>query len=135
MPDVGHLLQEAREQKRISLEDAERELKIRQKFLVALENDQRNHVLDPIYMRGFLKNYARYLGLDPAEVMRIYDDGVEPVPVLPPPAPPNRPELKPPVMAILPPPPEPKSAWSIRRRSRRRRSGPFLRSPKSRSAG
>jgi cytoskeleton protein RodZ len=110
MPDVGHLLQEAREQKQINLEDAEQELKIRQKFLVALENDQRNHVLDPIYMRGFLKNYARYLGLDTAEIMRIYDGGVEPVPVLPPATPPSRPALKPPVIAVPPPATEPRSA-------------------------
>jgi len=102
MPDVGHLLQDAREQKRITLEDVERELKIRQKFLVALENDQRNHVLDPIYMRGFLTNYARFLGLDPAEIMRLYDGGVQPPSVLPPPAPPARPALKPPVMAAPP---------------------------------
>jgi cytoskeleton protein RodZ len=101
MPDVGHLLQDAREQKRLTLEDVERELKIRQKFLVALENDQRNHVLDPIYMRGFLKNYARFLGLDPAEVMRLYDGGVQPPSVLPPLAPPVRPALKPPVMGVL----------------------------------
>lgn len=84
MPEVGQMLREARERKGISLEEAEQELKIRQKFLVALENNHRNGVLPEIYMRGFVKNYARYLGLDPAQIMAIYTGRPEPQPVLPP---------------------------------------------------
>lgn len=88
MPEVGQMLREARERKRVSLEEAESELKIRQKFLAALENNQRNGVLPEIYMRGFLKNYARYLGLDAAQILTVYGGRLEPQPVLPPPPPP-----------------------------------------------
>jgi cytoskeletal protein RodZ len=82
------MLREARERNRVSLEEAERELKIRQKFLAALENNQRNGVLPEIYMRGFLKNYARYLGLDSTQILLTYGGKVEPQIVLPPPPPP-----------------------------------------------
>lgn len=72
MPEAGKILREARERKNLKLADVERELKIRQRFLSALEDNQRNTVLEEIYMRGFIKNYARFLGLDPDHILRLY---------------------------------------------------------------
>lgn len=75
MTEVGQMLREAREDKGIDLKEVERALKIRRKFLMALENDQPINELHDIYLKGFLRSYARYLDLDPDQVVQSYGSG------------------------------------------------------------
>ena len=75
MPEVGHILRKAREDKGIDLKEVERAIKIRRKFLIALENDQPINELSDIYIKGFLKIYALYLELDPDHVVQSYGSG------------------------------------------------------------
>lgn len=77
MPEVGSILREAREAKNVDLKEVERVLKIRRKFLNALETDQPISELNDIYVRSFLKGYAAYLGLDPEHIAQLY--GIGPV--------------------------------------------------------
>jgi cytoskeleton protein RodZ len=70
---VGELLREARNSRGFTLVDAERETKIRQKYLTALEEDDVSSLPGPLYVRGFLRKYAAFLGMDPDEVLHIYD--------------------------------------------------------------
>lgn len=72
MGDLGNLLREAREKKSLSLEQAEADTRIRYKFLVALENEDYAALPAPAYVKGFLKTYAAYLGLDPQQVLALY---------------------------------------------------------------
>jgi cytoskeleton protein RodZ len=73
MGDVGQLLQEARQQKGVSLEQVEEATRIRQKFLKALEEENYTALPAEAYVKGFLRNYALYLGLDPEEVLALYE--------------------------------------------------------------
>jgi len=73
MGDLGQLLQEAREQKGVSLEQVEEATRIRQKFLKALEEGNYTALPAEAYVKGFLRNYALYLGLDPEEVLALYE--------------------------------------------------------------
>jgi cytoskeletal protein RodZ len=51
----------------LSLADVERQTKIQESYLVALEGD-RHDELPPVYLRGLLRNYATYLGLSPDDL-------------------------------------------------------------------
>jgi cytoskeletal protein RodZ len=73
MGELGELLRHTREEKGISLEKAEEATRIRQKYLVALEEGQYDVLPTPGHIPGFLRNYARYLGLDVKEVEALYD--------------------------------------------------------------
>jgi cytoskeletal protein RodZ len=62
---LGQTLRAAREGKRWDLARAERETRIRARYLAALEAGDYADLPDPVYTRGFIRNYARWLGLDP----------------------------------------------------------------------
>jgi cytoskeleton protein RodZ len=70
---LGEVLRTAREERGISLDEAERGTKIRQKYLTALEDDNMAALPGPVYARGFVRNYASYLELDMDEVMELFD--------------------------------------------------------------
>ena len=59
----------AREAKGVDLLRAERETKIRRQYLAAMERGAWEELPAGVYARGFLRNYAIYLGLDPDEVL------------------------------------------------------------------
>lgn len=63
-PGIGHLLEHARLRRGVSLEEAERATLIRKDYLQRLESDDHSAMPEPIYVRGFVKAYADYLGLD-----------------------------------------------------------------------
>ena len=68
----------AREAKGLSLIDAERGTRIRQKYLVALEDDTPAALPGPTYARGFVRNYASYLEIDVDEALYLYDTQSQP---------------------------------------------------------
>lgn len=70
--DVGAALREARERRRISLEELARTTKIGLATLRALERNQVDHLPGGIFLRGFLRAYARQVGLDPEDTVRRY---------------------------------------------------------------
>jgi cytoskeletal protein RodZ len=59
----------AREAKGVDLYRAERDTKIRARYLGALERGDYRELPGAVYTKGFLRNYALYLGLDPEEVL------------------------------------------------------------------
>jgi cytoskeletal protein RodZ len=59
----------ARERKGVDLYRAERDTKIRARYLAALEQGEYGELQGDVYTKGFLRNYATYLGLDPEEVI------------------------------------------------------------------
>ena len=75
---LGDMLRDARESRGISLTEAERATKIRQKYLAALEEDNIAALPSPVYGRGFLRNYAVYLGLNTDEVLELYEESRQP---------------------------------------------------------
>ncbi|MDP8955734.1 MAG: DUF4115 domain-containing protein [Actinomycetota bacterium] len=88
-PRVGEKLRAARERRGASLEQAAEATRISKRYLQALEDDSPlDDLLNPAYGRLFLKNYAKYLNLDPDEVA-------------PPPA--EQPPMEPPAVDVLRP--------------------------------
>lgn len=64
---LGDRLRQAREAKGIALEDAARATKIRVPRLRDLESGDFSNFPSLVYAKGFLKNYAEYLGVDASE--------------------------------------------------------------------
>ena len=69
-PSLPDRLTAARERKGVDLVRAERETKIRVRYLSALESGDYRDLPGAVYTKGFLRNYAIYLGLDPDDVLR-----------------------------------------------------------------
>ena len=70
MPELGKTLQQARVARGLTLEDCERDTRISKRYLDALEREDWKIFPAPVYSRAFLRTYAQYLGLDPAQLMR-----------------------------------------------------------------
>ncbi|HSJ57382.1 MAG TPA: RodZ domain-containing protein [Anaerolineae bacterium] len=64
---LGDWLRHRREELGIDLNQAEIETRIRRRSLEALESEEFDALPDLVVGRGFLRNYAAYLGLDPHE--------------------------------------------------------------------
>ena len=64
---ISERLQAAREARGVDLFRVERDTKIRMKYLTAMEQGDFAALPADVYARGFLRNYASYLGLDPDE--------------------------------------------------------------------
>ena len=69
---LGTVLRTAREARFIDLARVERDIKIRVRYLSALERGDYRDLPEPIYTRGFLRNYGLYLGLDPEYLIDLY---------------------------------------------------------------
>ena len=69
---LGEMLRTAREAKGVDLTRVERETKIRERYLAALENGDYDDLPGAVYTRGFLRNYGAYLGLDGEELIDLY---------------------------------------------------------------
>ncbi|MDO8569961.1 MAG: helix-turn-helix domain-containing protein [Candidatus Daviesbacteria bacterium] len=72
MRTVGQILREEREAKFYTLEDVEKNIKIRKEILIALEADNYQKLPPPTFVQGFIKNYAKFLGLDREKLLAIY---------------------------------------------------------------
>ncbi len=68
-PPLPERLFTARERKGVDLYRAERDTKIRAHYLAALERGDYAELPGAVYTKGFLRNYALYLGLDPEDVL------------------------------------------------------------------
>ena len=67
MPSLGDSLRQQREKRGITLDQAAADTRIREKFLKALEDGDLQSLPGAVYTKGFLRNYAEYLGLDDQE--------------------------------------------------------------------
>ena len=64
MFEIGNSLREARLRRQIEFAEAEHGTKIRGKYLRALEDERFELLPSHTYVKGFLRSYAEYLGLD-----------------------------------------------------------------------
>jgi cytoskeletal protein RodZ len=65
---IGEILKRTRESKNLTIETVNRETKISVVMIRALEQDDLESFGSETYLKGFLRNYARYLGLDPDQL-------------------------------------------------------------------
>jgi cytoskeleton protein RodZ len=61
---IGEILKRTRESKNLSIEDVNEQTKISVAVIRALEQDDMESFASETYLKGFLKNYAIFLGLD-----------------------------------------------------------------------
>ena len=64
MFEIGSSLREARERRGLSPEDVQKAIRIRDRYLNALEEERWELLPGEAYVQGFLRTYADYLGLD-----------------------------------------------------------------------
>lgn len=75
---LGIYLRETREAKELTLDDAVTALKIRRYILEGFEQGEFNAVdASSVQIRGFIRNYARFLGLDEVLVLQYYESALQ----------------------------------------------------------
>ena len=72
MRTVGEILSEKRKQLGLSLENIEKETKIRKKFLEAIEKNNFPQIEGSTVVKGFIRNYALILNLDPENLLAVF---------------------------------------------------------------
>jgi helix-turn-helix protein len=69
---IGPALRKARQTRGKSIEEASRDTRIRGEYLQALEREAFGSLRGDVYVRGFLRSYSSYLGLNPDKVVSVY---------------------------------------------------------------
>lgn len=77
---LGATLRAAREARGWTLEDVEKTTRIRAKYLAALEAGELGIMPSPLQARGFLRNYAAHLGLNPDQALKQLDEAIKQAP-------------------------------------------------------
>lgn len=77
MEEIGRSLLEARERLSLTLDEAERATRIRASHLQALERGDFDALPSPVQARGFLNNYADFLGLDADAILLQYAETLQ----------------------------------------------------------
>lgn len=72
MSSIGQILKKARDEKGFDLEEIHLKIKISSAALKALEEDKIEKIVDFIYAKSFLKQYANFLGLDGQALSKQY---------------------------------------------------------------
>jgi transcriptional regulator with XRE-family HTH domain len=73
MSGLGERLRAAREEKELSPEQVAEETKIPLYYVQALEDESFGVFSSDLHARGFIRNYASFLGLDPEEILALHD--------------------------------------------------------------
>ena len=83
MDELGTILREARETKGLTAVQVQERTRISARFIEAMEDGRYQDLPTPVHVRGFLKNYARFLGLDPQPLLARYElsQNHRPVPI------------------------------------------------------
>lgn len=69
---IGETLRAARHEQGKTLADAAAETRVREAYLAALEEEQFEVLGGDVYVKGFLRSYARFLELDPEPLLEAY---------------------------------------------------------------
>lgn len=69
---LGSLLRRSREERHIDLDEAVSATRIRRNYLEALENEEWSKLPSQVFVKGFLRSYAEFLGLDKEMVRNCY---------------------------------------------------------------
>ena len=74
MKEIGEKLKKARESMGITIEEAATDLKLRPSQLENIEQGNREAFKDIFYLKMFIKNYSKYLGLDYDEMVEEFNE-------------------------------------------------------------
>src|SRR3989304_4834217 len=71
MENLGEYIKKEREKKGITLEEAAKATRIRKTYLQAIEGGDFS-IQSPVFMKGFLRSYAEFIGLDSTDIIGRY---------------------------------------------------------------
>lgn len=72
MGELGKKFRKAREAKELSFDDVSNVIKISARMLKAIEEEQYDQLPGGVFNKGFIRAYAKHLGLDPEEAVNEY---------------------------------------------------------------
>lgn len=72
MKSIGVVLKDAREEKGLSINDVAESTKVRQKYIVAIEESDWAKLPGRAYTSGFIKRYAQEVGMDPEKTLAYF---------------------------------------------------------------
>jgi Helix-turn-helix domain len=73
--NLGTLLRSRRQAQGLTLAQASAATRVRAVNLAAIEDGEMRRLAAPVYARGYVRAYARYLGLDPDEIVAMIPSG------------------------------------------------------------
>jgi|SRR3989338_1016541 len=73
MESLGQYLKKERELRGVTIEEIANITRISSRFLNALENDDFSSLPSEVFVKGFLRAYTKCVGIDPNEVISIYE--------------------------------------------------------------
>jgi cytoskeletal protein RodZ len=76
MPGLGEEFRAAREARHLSLSDVSEQIHIRTVYLQCLEDEDWSAIAAPVYVRGFIRTYARFLGLHGEEAVAVFNESI-----------------------------------------------------------
>ena len=69
---LGEKLKIAREARSLDIDQVQKQTHINSRVLIALEDGRCDEILTPTYVKGFIKKYALFLGLDARDILKEY---------------------------------------------------------------
>lgn len=77
MTSIGTVLQEKRVQQGRTLQEVSDALNIKKEYLEALESETYDVIPGAVFVKGFIRNYGNYLGLDGPKIVEQYKASYE----------------------------------------------------------
>ena len=74
MKEIGIKLKEKREENGVSVEEAAEDLKLRPSQIISLEEGKKEDFDDVFYLKYFIRDYGKYLGLDGEHLMDEFNE-------------------------------------------------------------
>ena len=74
MKEIGEKLKQTRESMGITIEEAAQDLKLRTSQIEDIEDGNKEAFKDVFYLKMFIKNYSKYLGLDYDEMVEEFNE-------------------------------------------------------------
>lgn len=74
---LGQYLRREREMRGVSLDEVSQETKVKRQFLEVIEAGEHRGLPSPIYVRGFLRSYAAFIGLEAGDILQRYQEALD----------------------------------------------------------
>ena len=74
MKEIGLKLKEKREENGVSIEEAAEDLKMRPSQIISLEEGKKEDFKDILSLKYFIRDYAKYLGLDGEKILDEFNE-------------------------------------------------------------
>lgn len=74
MKEIGQKLKDKREENGVSVEEAAEDLKMRPSQITNLEEGNKESFKDSLFLKYFIRDYAKYLGLDSEKILDEYNE-------------------------------------------------------------